>query len=100
MQCKKPVPGLSESRHRLFVLLTEFETSIPRHGVSDRNTTPYPFKVTAMRAVGVTPLPAGPVARLVFASTVSTLAAVNVPNADASTITVRGSPLPLLSPGE
>src|SRR5215472_5708296 len=42
---------------------------------------------------------AGPVVAFVLASTVTDVAPENVPKAETSTITVRGSPAPLLSVG-
>src|SRR5271157_34328 len=69
------------------------------HGVSVKKLTPYPFRVTVRRDAGVMVTGAGPLIGLVFASIVTWLALEKFPSAERSRITVRGSPVPLLSEG-
>src|ERR1700745_4060298 len=67
------------------------------YGFNLRNVTPYPPSVTDTFCAGATFTVAGPLVTLVFPSIVSDAALENVPKAEISTITVRGSPPPLLS---
>jgi hypothetical protein len=67
------------------------------YGFNFKNVTPYPPSVTDNFCAGVMATAAGPLLALVFASIVIVVALENAPSADTSTITVRGSPAPLLS---
>ncbi len=62
-----------------------------------RNPTEYPFRSSFICGVGVTGSSVGPVATFVSLSMSRTLALENVPSAETSTVTLNGTPGPLLS---
>jgi hypothetical protein len=69
----------------------------PGQGYKVRMPTEYPFRSIVIFAAGVTVVGAGPLAALVSLSITKRLALEKLPGADMSTVTLNGTPGPLLS---
>jgi hypothetical protein len=69
---------------------------LPGQGFKVRIPTEYPFRSIVIFAAGVTIVGVGPFATLVSLSITKRLALEKLPGADTSTVTLNGTPGPLL----